>query len=330
MRFSRRTFVKTAVGAAAGLGAESLIPAEAASGSGQGEPQKTSSLPNRMLGRTGRRVSILGIGMAPLGSDQTSFAEAEAVVHHALDSGITYVDVSPDYGNAEDKLKNALKGRRDQVFLVTKVNPQQGDAAGVQRQIERSLQRMGVDTIDAVHIHNLGDFDMAAVLTDNGALGGLKEARRRGLIRFIGTSGHMRPARFATAFATGQIDLTMNALNFADRHNYAFEELALPVARQHHLGIVAMKVLGGARNWSYDGKTPATFAAYHEQAIRYWLGIPGVSTAVLGFSTAGEIDAAVRVARSWRPLSNAERTALLSEGERLARTRGLYYGPVTG
>src|SRR5207247_8498475 len=141
--------------------------------------------------------------------------------------------------DAEAKLKPALRGTRDRVFLVTKVNPSAADAAGVQRQIETSLKRMGVDHLDAVHIHNLGDFDMNKVLTEEGALGGLKEARRRGLIRFIGTSGHMRPARFATAIATGDIDLTMNALNFADRHNYDFEGLVLPVARKHGTAVVA-------------------------------------------------------------------------------------------
>lgn len=292
----------------------------------------TNSLPQRTLGRTGVKVSLLGVGMAPLGSGRTSAAEAEALVRAALDLGITYIDVSPDYGDAEDKLKPVFadKRLRERVFLVSKVNPSAPDSAGVQKQIERSLARMGVDRLDAVHIHNLGDFDMATVLGPNGTLTGLKEARRWGLIRFIGTSGHMRPPRFVSAIETGDIDLTMNALNFADRHTYDFEGLVLPTARKHGTAVVAMKVLGGARGWRYDAHTPGTLAQYHERAIRYSLGLPGVSVAVIGFGNIDEVKQAVAVARAYRPLTVEEKTTLLAEGQKLAQSRGLYYGPLTG
>jgi aryl-alcohol dehydrogenase-like predicted oxidoreductase len=318
MKISRRSFLGATSGLAVGLApvAQSLAAA--------------GRLPTRLLGRTKVRVPMIGFGLAPLGSPRTSAAEAEKIVRGALDLGVTYLDVSPDYGDAEAKLKPALNGTRDRVFLVTKVNPSAADAAGVQRQIEASLKRMGVDHLDAVHIHNLGDFDMSTVLSPEGALGGLKEARRRGLIRFIGTSGHMRPARFATAIATGDIDLTMNALNFADRQNYDFEGLVLPIAQKHGTAVVAMKVLGGAKAWRYDGHTPATLADYHARAIRYSLGLPGVAVAVIGFGNLDEVKQAVAVARAYRPLSNAERAELLRQGEELARARGLYYGPTTG
>jgi len=292
----------------------------------------TARLPTRTLGRTNVPVSLLGLGMAPLGSGKTSAAQAEAVVRAALDQGVTYIDVSPDYGDAEDKLKPVFADAktRANVFLVTKVNPQEPTAEGIQRQIERSLKRMGVERIDAVHIHNLGDWDMTALTAPGGALAGLKEARRRGLVRFLGTSGHMRPARFVTALETGDIDLTMNALNFADRHTYDFEGLVLPAARKHGTAVVAMKVLGGAQGWRYDGQTPGTLAQYHERAIRYSLGLPGVRVAVVGMSTVDEVAQAAKVARAYRPLSAAEQSALLAEGKKLAASRGLYYGLVTG
>jgi aryl-alcohol dehydrogenase-like predicted oxidoreductase len=319
MKISRRTLLGAASGIATGIVPLDVTPALA-----------DGPMPARTLGRTGVKVSLIGFGMAPLGSDRTSVAEAEKVVRGAIDLGVTYLDVSPDYGDAEAKLKAPLKAERDHVFLVTKVNPNAPDAAGVQRQIEASLKRMGVEHVDAVHVHNLGDFSMDVVLGPNGTIAGLKEARRRGLIRFIGTSGHMRPPRFATAIATGDIDLTMNALNFADRHNYAFEEIVLPVARKHHTAVVAMKVLGGAKEWRYDGHTPATLADYHARAIRYSLGLPGVCAAVIGFGNLDEVRQAVAIARAYRPLSSDERASLLDEGRKLAQARGLYYGPVSG
>lgn len=319
MKINRRAFL---------LGTAGLLALPPASEAGAG----TATLPTRILGRTKVPVSLLGLGMAPLGSGNTSAAQAEAVVRAALDQGVTYVDVSPDYGDAEAKLKPVFADSqsRAKVFLVTKVNPAEPTAEGVQRQIERSLKRMGVDHLDAVHIHNLGDWGMAALVAPGGALAGLKEARRRGLVRFLGTSGHMRPARFVTALETGDIDLTMNALNFADRHTYDFEGLVLPAARRHRTAVVAMKVLGGAQGWRYDGRTAGTLALYHERAIRYSLGLPGVCVAVVGLSTVEEVAQAARVARAYRPLSTAERAALLAEGEKLAASRGLYYGPVAG
>ncbi len=319
MKITRRSFLGGVSGLAAGL-----APAAESFAAAAGE------MPMRRLGRTGVQVPIIGFGLAPLGSGRTSSAEADTIVRGAIDMGVTYLDVSPDYGDAEAKLKSPLQGTRERVFLVTKVNPSAPDAAGVQRQIEASLKRMGVERLDAVHVHNLGDFQMDMVLGPNGTLAGLKEARRRGLIRFIGTSGHMRPPRFATAIATGDIDLTMNALNFADRHNYDFEGLVLPVARKHGTAVVAMKVLGGAKNWQYDGHTPATLADYHARAIRYSLGLPGVCTAVIGFGSLDEVRQAAAVACAYRPLSADERADLLRDGEKLAQARGLYYGPVSG
>ena len=329
MPITRRRFLEQTAATTGGL---ALLHNNASADTPQsaGKEAIPATLPTRILGRTKEKVSLLGIGVAPLGDASTTFADAEAVVHAALDMGITYVDVSPDYGNAEDKLKNVLKTRRDKLFLVTKVNPQKQDKQGVQEQIEASLKRMGTDHIDAVHIHNLGDFDMAKLFTPDGAIAGLKAARERGLIRFIGTSGHMRPPRFVQAIETGDIDLTMNALNFADRHTYDFEGLVLPAAQKAGTAVVAMKVLGGAVGWKYDGKTPATLAAYHAQAIRYALGLKGVCCAVIGFSNADEVQQAVEVARHYKPLTNTERVALLDKGKELAQARGLYYGPLTG
>lgn len=328
MSLSRRHFLQTTAAVTAG-GLTALNLEESAEAA-------TNTLPQRVLGRTKREVSLLGFGTAPLGSDNTPPAEAERVLHYALDQGINYMDTAPvygdpnsKYGNAEMKLKGFLKKRRDDVFLVTKVNNSRPDKEGVQRQLEESLQRMGVDAVDAVHIHNLGDFDMEKLFAPEGALAGLKEARKRGLLKYLGLSGHTRPPRFATVIETGEIDLTMVALNFADRHNYDFEGFAIPAAKKHGTAVVAMKVLGGAKEWKYDGQSPGTLAEYHERAIRYALGLP-ISCAVIGFANESEVKQALEVARHYQPLTEAERAALLEKGKHLAEARGLYYGPVTG
>jgi aryl-alcohol dehydrogenase-like predicted oxidoreductase len=330
MDSSRRDFLRTSAAVAGSVAAAELLHSNAEATPG--------GLPKRVLGRTKERVSLIGFGLAPLGSDNTTPDEAARIVNFALDSGITYLDVAPvygdpnsKYGNAEMKLKEVCRARRKDFFLVTKVNPGSGQTRdGVLRQLEKSLKDIGTDHADAVHIHNLGDWDMDRLFKPDGAVAGLKEARKQGLVRFIGTSGHMRPPRFVQAIETGDIDLVMNAYNFADRNHYDFEGLVLPAAKKQGTAVVAMKVLGGAVKWAYDARTPGCFAAKHELAIRYSLGLPGVACAVIGFANEGEIRKAVEVARAWKPLSREERAALLDEGKKIADSRGLYYGPVTG
>jgi uncharacterized protein len=329
MDVTRREFLKDAtVGT---LAASALLAGDRA------EAAPPAAMPQRTLGRIGRKVSLLAFGMAPLGSDNSTPDHVERVVGEAIDQGVNYIDVAPiygspeqRYGNAEMKLKALLARRRGEVFLVTKVNNSRPDRDGVQHQLEESLRRMGTDHVDAVHIHNLADFDMDRVLGDDGALAGLRRAKDRGLTRHIGVSGHARPNRFARLLDTGQIDLTMVALNFADRHNYDFEGLVLPAARRNGTAIMAMKVLGGTKNWQYDGHTQAALADYHERAIRYTLGLPGVCAAVIGFNNREELQTALEVVRRYRPLSTAERAALLEEGKRIAQARGEYFGPTSG
>ncbi len=326
---SRREFIRESTVGIGIAGGVTAMPKLAAA---------TGDLPKRVLGRTKEKVSLVGFGLAPLGSDNTTPEDAERIVHAALDMGITYLDVAPVYGdpkskhgNAEMKLKSVCKKRRKEFFLVTKVNPASGQTRdGVLRQLENSLKDIGTDHADAVHIHNLGDWDMDRLFAPDGALEGLKEARKRGLLRFIGVSGHMRPPRFVRAIETGDIDLVMNALNFADRSNYDFEGLVLPAAKKHGTAVVAMKVLGGAVKWQYDARTPGCFSDHYEKAIRYSLGLPGVACAVVGFANEDEIRKAVEVARRWKPLAEDERNALLDAGRKIADSRALYYGPVSG
>src|SRR5205823_3242395 len=116
------------------------------------------------------------------------------------DLGINYVDVAPNYANAEEKLGPVIARRRGEVFLVSKVEAQKKDA--ILAQIRNSLRLMRTDHLDAVHLHNLGDFDLEEVFNHpDGGMAALREARQRGYVRFFGISGHLRPWKFAGAIA---------------------------------------------------------------------------------------------------------------------------------
>jgi hypothetical protein len=326
----RRTFLKTVAAGATLAGASTWFSTDVAQ-------TAEALLPMRELGKTGFRSSVLGIGVAPLGIKQTDAKTFEAVVNAALDAGINFVDVAPNYGNAEERLGPVMAKRRDGVFLVTKVEEASRD--GAIRQVENSLRLLRTDHVDAVHLHNIGDFDADAVVSKSGALEGLKECRKRGLVRFIGVSGHMRPKRFVPLIESGSVDLFMAAMNFVDRHTYNFEETVLPVARTHGVAAVAMKVLGGAVGMRYHIPTPALLAEeitagevpsgeHYRMAIRYALGLEGVSTLVIGMKSLEELNAAVETIRTAKPLSAAERDLLVREGKRLASQWGAHFGPV--
>lgn len=188
---------------------------------------------------------------------------------------------------------------------------------------------MDVDHVDAVLVNNIGDYDVERLFASGGAFAGLEQARKQGLTRFIGISGHMGTQRFVQALQTGKVDIVMPVLNFVDRYTYGMEEKVLPVAASHDAGVAAMKVLGGAVGWNYKTRQQRSMLpqADHELAIRYALGLPGVSVAVIGCKSVEEIRSAARVARRHRPLEAGELEALLERGRRLAVEWGPRFGP---
>lgn len=282
-------------------------------------------IPKRVLGRTGVKVSTLGLGMGPLGITRDNQKQVERLVNLCIDMGITYIDVAPNYGYGEQKLGPIIKQRRKEVFLVTKVEEPSKD--GALRQVNESLKKLQTDYVDAVHLHDFGGMDSDMVLGKDGALAGLLEAQSSGLIKFIGISGHQRPTKFLKALETDKIDLVMPVLNFADRYTYNFEEKVLPTAEKHKSGVVAMKVLGGAVNMQYDKPMPALLPEeYHNLAIRYSLSLPNVASVIIGLKNEDEIKKAVNIVKDYKPLSDEEKIKIDDIGKQLAKQWGAHFG----
>jgi len=314
---TRREFV--ASGAAVGLGVLGLLD--------QDRQALGRDMPMRTLGRTRARVSIIGFGSAPLGHSFQSQETFDRVVGEALDLGINYIDTATIYDVAQERLGSIVRARRDRLFVATKTRGMSRDKAVAT--LEESLRLLKTDHVDLIHLHNIGDFDIEKLLDADGPLRGLLDARKRGLTRFIGVSGHQRVEKMAAAVKTGEIDVVMPAMNFVDQHIYAYETRVLPEARKHKAGIVAMKVLGGAPNFAYRTPTPCKMPKERvTDAIRYALSLEGVATAVIGFNFVEQVREAVAVAKSFRKLSAAEAAALSSEGKKLADAWGLHLGPV--
>ena len=273
VKFSRREFLEKS--AMAGLAAATLGP-EAVKGA--------NTLPTRVLGKTGARVSILALGCGSRLLAYKTEDAAVATINLALDSGISYLDTAYSYGNgrSEGWVGQVAKTRRNEFFLATKIEPRDGSTA--RRILEGSLKRLQADQIDLIHVHALmGEDDLAKIEAKDGVLNALYKMRDEKLTRFVGITCHNDPAVLKTALERHDFDCTQMALNAAlqgmvgTEHGMAlnpafktsFEHLALPVALKKKMGILAMKVMGQeALVGSGAGKSSAT------RLLQYSLSLP--------------------------------------------------------
>lgn len=265
------------------------------------------ALPQRPLGKTGVQVPIIGYGTAPLGKiklmDAPLVNKSTRLLNHAIDQGITYLDTSPDYGS-QPKLGEVLKSRRDEVFLATKINKRRRD--DVLDELRQNLKELQTDHVDLIQVHAINTMaDLEAALAPDGALSALEEARRQGLTRFIGITGHARPSVLAHALERYPFDTVLVALGVVDRLVTGPEELLLPVAQRNDVGVIAMKVYGHGS------------LTQRELALRYSLSLPGVSIAILGMDDEAQIDENVRLAQQIRPLEATELDTLIGEARGL-------------
>jgi aryl-alcohol dehydrogenase-like predicted oxidoreductase len=311
---SRRDFLRAASAGAALAASGPLQAADA--------PAK---LPQKVLGKTGVSVPVLGLGTAPVGK----IAEKDAVAfyHRCIDAGVTYLDTAPElggYGQAQKFLAPVLKDRRKEVFVVTKCFEPDGEKALAL--LKSNLAEMGIDRADLVYAHSLGDDKMGPdqVLGPTGVCKALEKAKRDGLTRFVGVSGHNRPARFVRALNEWDYDVQMNAVNLVIRHVYDFESKVWPLAAQKNIGLAAMKVYGGAAR-EQGARLPAEL---RPAALRYALGLPA-QVVVVGMKSAEELNQNLAVVRDFKPLTPDELAALEQPTRELARKWGTVHGAVS-
>jgi len=321
-RIGRREFLKKAGCAGAGLALAAMQrPLRA---------QAADELPKRVLGRTKEKVTILGLGTAPVGEGPIGVEEGIKIFSEVIDRGVNYIDTARIYGNAEEILGHIIPKQRDKLFLVTKVSTDNGGRA--ERSLNESLSRLKTDHIDLVHIHSIGSKNLDRVLASDGVLEFLLKQKEAGKIRFIGISGHNRPANFVRMIQTDQIDVLMCVMNHADRNIYGFESKVLPEAIKRDVGCAAMKVYagikGGFRNHRSGYIGCATEPERLPHAMAYALDLEGVAVAVVGPYTVEQAIQNVQFARKYKPLSPVQRASLMEYGKKLAETLGPRYGSV--
>jgi uncharacterized protein len=283
-------------------------------------------LPQRLLGRTGVRVPILGLGTVAVGNigDQK---RAVTLLNRAIDLGVTFIDTAPastrqaiitGYARAQRYLNGVLRERRKEVFLVTKCLETDGNRTIAL--LRSNLKELGVEQVDLAYTHSIGHaiYDFDALVGDKGPMAAMERARKDGLTRFVGITGHNRPEKFARVIARRRIDVMMNAVNIVDRHTYAFENVVWPEARKQRIGLVAMKVFGGGIR---SCKMPKDLM---QTAFRFAQSVPGVALTVIGMGSERELEQNVEWGRTFKPLTIAEANELRQRTVALAKQWGAH------
>jgi uncharacterized protein len=275
---------------------------------------RTLPIPTRPFGRSGVRVSILALGGWHLGVPKTD-REAVRLAHSAIDAGVTFMDNAWDYndGLSETRMGKALAGRRDQVFLMTKVCTHGRDARVAMRQLDESLRRLRTDYLDLWQIHEVVfDDEPARCFARGGVVEALDKARQQGKVRFVGFTGHKDPRLHLEMLAHDYAwDACQLPLNCFDASFRSFEQQVLPELTRRGIAAIGMKSVGG------DARAIKARVVSAQQMLAYALSLP-IATVVSGMDSPRVLRQNVAVAAGFRPLSTRQRESLRRRVARFA------------
>ena len=288
-------------------------------------PPNDTPLPTRKFGRHTDAFSIIGLGGGHLARPSVTDAEATAVIKSAIDAGITFLDTSWDYGFgvSETRYGRALKGRRDDVFLMTKVCARDAKTAGVQ--LEESLRRLHVDHVDLWQFHETNyDNDPEWIFEPGGAIEAALKARDQGKIRYIGFTGHKSPHILLLMLNTDfEWDSCQMPISPFDASFRSFRTEVLPILDRRGIACLGMKSLGG--NGQFVGVENVTA----QQCRRYALSQP-ISVLICGMVNERDLAQDLGIAQTFTPMPEDEQTLLLKKLHREATDgRHEYYKTTT-
>jgi aryl-alcohol dehydrogenase-like predicted oxidoreductase len=272
----------------------------------------------RELGSTGEKVSAIGVGGWHLGLGKVSESLAIRIVRAALDRGINFLDNCWDYneGASETRMGLALKdGYRERAFLMTKIDGRSKQEAA--RQLDESLRRLQVETIDLVQHHEILRFeDPHRIFDREGAHAALLEAKAAGKIRYIGFTGHKDPQIHLHMLQVAaqhdcRFDTVQMPLNVMDAHYRSFERLVLPELVRQRIGVLGMKCMA-------NGIILQSGTATAVECLHYALNLP-TSVVITGLDSMEMLEQACQAVQSFQPLSGEQLEALLAKTARAAR-----------
>jgi aryl-alcohol dehydrogenase-like predicted oxidoreductase len=295
----------------------SALLALASAGAAAGQ-SASNSMPYRMLGKTGEKVSAIGLGGYHLGHPPDP-AIAIQIVRSAIDRGITFMDNCWDYhlGESERRMGIALRdGYRQKVFLMTKFDGRTKDSTA--RQIDESLRRLQTDHIDLIQYHeNIRLEDPDRFFAVDGPLEALSDAKKAGKIRYIGFTGHKDPLVHlrmldVAAQHNFHFESCQMPLNVMDAHFRSFEHAVLPKLVEQGIAVLGMKSMG-------DGNVLRSGRVTPVECLHYALNLP-TSVVITGCESMAILDQAIEAAQTFRPLTQTEVSELLAKTKDAAMT----------
>ena len=281
------------------------------------QPEQSSEMLYRSLGRTGERVSAIGLGGWHIGFKEVSETLGIRIIRSAIDRGINFLDNSWDYneGASELRMGKALRdGYRHRAFLMTKIDGRSKSEAS--RQLDQSLRRLQTDCIDLVQHHEVLRFeDPHRIFDEEGANAALLEARQAGKLRFIGFTGHKDPRihlyTLEVAYEHGfTFDAVQMPLNVMDAHYRSFARLVVPELVKQEIGVLGMKSMSNGIILKSGTVTPT-------ECLHYALNLP-TSVVITGIDSLEILDQAFEAARTFKPMAAAELKALLAKTAKAA------------
>jgi predicted aldo/keto reductase-like oxidoreductase len=284
--------------------------------SGSTKSDSKNGIPYRTLGRTGEKVSVIGLGGYHLGK-QSDLQGSVQILRTAIDEGINFLDNCWDYngGESEIRMGKALRdGYREKAFLMTKIDGR--DKATAAAQLDESLRRLQTDRIDLLQFHEvIRDTDPDRIFAAGGAMEVVLQAQKAGKLRYIGFTGHKSPDIHLKMLATASkhgftFDAVQMPLNVMDAHFHSFEQKVLPMLTKNDIGVLGMKPMGDP--YILQSKTVTAL-----ECLYYPMNLP-TSVVITGCDSLPILQQALHAARSFQPMDSARVAALLAKTAKAA------------
>ena len=270
------------------------------------------------MGSTGLQVSILGMGGYHLGT-APSQTEVNNMVAKALDHGINFFDNAWEYheGLSEERVGTALKGKRDQAIVMTKVCTHGRKKDVAMKMLEESLTRLQTDHLDVWQVHEVIYYnDPEKIYEPDGVLEALTAAKQQGKVRFVGFTGHKNPSIHLDMLNRGfKFDTVQMPINPFDPSYRSFEFNVLPIARAKGMAVFSMKSMGGSGEPIVHGALTPT------EALSYAMSVTGISTTVSGMESMAILDQNLEILRSFQPLADRQMAELREHGKQFSDGR---------
>ena len=275
-------------------------------------------IPKRKLGKTGVDVTILGLGGEGVLRTYGYEREADDLINRAIDLGINYFESARAYSGSESYYGRSLRERRKEIFLTSKSHAR--NKKGALLHLQETLRNMKTDHLDLWQVHDVRtEEEIEEIFGPNGALEAFVEAKDKGLVRFIGVTGHHDPLITKRCLQRFDFDTVLIPVNPAEPAYKSYLTEVIPLAKKKGMGIVGMKVYFRG----FADKLP--WFETMEPFFRFALSQP-ITTAVIGCDDVEQLEENVKLAGSFSPMTEREILELIRNVSSYAREL-MYYKP---